>query len=1029
MANQKLHGRAFYESIGSPKYIVAPMVDQSEFAWRLLTRSFLPPELRRSVLCYSPMFHAKLFAESHRYRTQHFEPLKPAHGLLPQSPQPPPFEGVEAEKAYLDGHPENDRPLFVQFCANDPDHYLAAAKHVQPYCEAVDLNLGCPQGIAKRGNYGAFLQEDWDTIYKLINKLHRELDIPVTAKIRVQETREKTLEYAKMILSAGASCLTVHGRRREMKGHATGLADWTMIRYLREQLPPDTVIFANGNILQHDDIQDCLDATGADAVMSAEGNLYDPSIFAKAPPVGQEGTDYWRGRDGKGGYRMDAVLRRYLDIIHEHVLQQEPPAREPLFLPSDQPATEPQKSAEEPSAPPQSTDAASVEDAKAPEPQTGDKRAAPDNAEWTRESKASKRQRKREAKNAAKQHTQQKKGKVDDALKYEPNMVAMQSHCFHMLRPLVSKHHNVRDALARTRSGDIEAYEEVLRLTQEAVKIGLLDYAQNPQAYEDVVVESNGEVRDGTESSDEAVRRCKRPYWVCQPYVRPLPKEALEKGSLQLSKKDLRKLQEDEEARKNGTSAVQANGEANSAANGDANDDAKGEANCGASTVTAEKAAKEDEQQAVESGLPPGGKTEEVGPKVKKEVNLPAEAGDAEKEGTLKVPKEGMIDDLILSSKLLSNGAYLTPQLNAPCGDLGGFWDERKEWQVLGIAVCKKLRIRERIREQVSFAAEKESAVRRMAACTLSISVTTANRDGFEGLTLRALMYERDFAPDATPEAKKEWRGIASKLRRRFYLSARLESGNTKRKPAVQVESVIQPETPTKSSQMLLKADEYMPPGIAHMRTLYKEAGQKLTEYLYEAAKSHCRISAYMFDVEREYTPYYQYDDGSTRRTIHETLYLPKNVDAYRNVATVVAEKAPEKITRDMLILLRKEIAGRRIVDAWHNELLDGSPRKNGLRVHQNFTEGLETIYPILQKVVIARSDEKGKGGKDTSLALPDPMQPNLSGTTAFDCDWRSGVKQLEYHAGVMRKKRDVLGDTQRLEALLELPCWAVCYI
>jgi hypothetical protein len=30
----KLHGRAFYESIGSPKYIVAPMVDQSEFVSR-----------------------------------------------------------------------------------------------------------------------------------------------------------------------------------------------------------------------------------------------------------------------------------------------------------------------------------------------------------------------------------------------------------------------------------------------------------------------------------------------------------------------------------------------------------------------------------------------------------------------------------------------------------------------------------------------------------------------------------------------------------------------------------------------------------------------------------------------------------------------------------------------------------------------------------------------------------------------------------------------------------------------------------
>lgn len=28
---KKPHGRAFYESIGSPKFILAPMVDQSEF--------------------------------------------------------------------------------------------------------------------------------------------------------------------------------------------------------------------------------------------------------------------------------------------------------------------------------------------------------------------------------------------------------------------------------------------------------------------------------------------------------------------------------------------------------------------------------------------------------------------------------------------------------------------------------------------------------------------------------------------------------------------------------------------------------------------------------------------------------------------------------------------------------------------------------------------------------------------------------------------------------------------------------------
>lgn len=435
-----------------------------------------------------------MFTETVKFRDHHFQPTRSGLSVFPKT-EP----NIPASDLYLDGHPSIDRPLFVQFCANSPDELLQAARYVEPYCDAIDLNLGCPQGIAKRGNYGAFLQEDWGLIYRLINKLHLNLDIPVTAKMRILETKEKTLQYAQMILSAGASIITVHGRQRDQKGHKTGLADWSVLRYLRANLPPDTVIFANGNILRHDDIHQCLQETGADGVMSAEGNLHDPTIFAQPPAAGSESREYWRGRDGRGGYRVDAVFRRYMDILHKYVLEKPPPERKPLFLPSDPQIQEPSSTLY----------ANAAEDDDQPP--------------------------------AKKQKRDNKYQKPTS-----PNLLAMQPHLFHLLRPLVAKHHDIRDALGRSRAGDISAFEHVLQMVEAAVKDGLSDYEADPAKYEDVETPGDEEKANMSkeESSVAAVKAWKRPWWVCQPYVRPLLHEALAKGSLTMSKKDKRKLEE-----------------------------------------------------------------------------------------------------------------------------------------------------------------------------------------------------------------------------------------------------------------------------------------------------------------------------------------------------------------------------------------------------------------------------------------------------------------------------------------------------
>lgn len=213
-------------TLGSPRFVAAPMIGQSDPAFRRLV-------MRHGGvgLCYSPMYLAtEVNAGVHDHE-------------------------FDADSR----HDCHDRPLFIQLAGCDPAAMAAAGLRVQRCCDGVDINFGCPQRCAEEGGYGApFLEGNVLGAIAVVEALRAALDVPISVKIRLQpfnissngepghhpvgldrsddedtavttaasaaaasweDSVAATVRVARQLVAAGASVLCLHGRFRKQRDH------------------------------------------------------------------------------------------------------------------------------------------------------------------------------------------------------------------------------------------------------------------------------------------------------------------------------------------------------------------------------------------------------------------------------------------------------------------------------------------------------------------------------------------------------------------------------------------------------------------------------------------------------------------------------------------------------------------------------------------------------------------------------------------------------------------------------------------
>lgn len=170
---------------------------------------------------------------------------------------------------------KSESPLAIQLVGNKKESFRDAIKLIEPYCDIIDINFGCPDANIIKAKSGSYFLQHLDEMNNLISHITNYTNKPISIKTRLGFNSYDTKKITNIVNNHNIFALGLHGRT--VKQHYSGTSNYDEIKKAKELC--NKPVIANGDI-DENNVETVFNKTKCDMVMIGRKAIGNPFIFS-----------------------------------------------------------------------------------------------------------------------------------------------------------------------------------------------------------------------------------------------------------------------------------------------------------------------------------------------------------------------------------------------------------------------------------------------------------------------------------------------------------------------------------------------------------------------------------------------------------------------------------------------------------------------------------------------------------------------------------------------------------------------------